>query len=264
MRPFFVPLSVTCVVLGCVSAFGEDACSKSYTKWNENYSRKVLTDSPWSKPFILARVHSQAEGYQREDIVHDPNAGARSLTEKDRNWGIDRGHGVGGEKEIYDAYTLRLFSALPVRQAFVRMFQIVNHYEKMPPRQKQELDQKFAQALAMDMSEQIVVTVSFTATDQEVSREVDRQLHQATADSLKARAYLITEHGGRIPLKDYYPPSGDGAGAKLVFPRTVDGQPVVNGTDNELAFEFTVPGPEHRIFVTWKVKDLVCQGQPLL
>ncbi len=101
MRRLSALLFVTCVSLLCVSAFGEDACSKSYTKWTEEYSRKVLANSPWSKPFVLARVHSQAEGYEREDVVEDPNA---------------------GEKEIYNAYTLRLFSALPVRQAFVRMF----------------------------------------------------------------------------------------------------------------------------------------------
>ncbi len=257
-------LFVACVSLLCVRAYGEDACSKSYTKWNQEYSQKLLDNSPWSKPFVLARVHSQAEGYQREDVVHDPNAGARSLTEKDRNWGMDRGHGVAGEKELYDAYTLRLFSALPVRQAFVRLFQILNHYEKMPPGLKQQLDQKFAQALGMDMSDQIVVTVSFSATDQEVSREVDRQLRQATADSLKSRAYLITEHGGRTQLKDYYPPSNDGAGAKIVFPRLVNGQPIVNSGDRELRFEFTVPGPEQKIFVIWNVKDLLCEGQILL
>ncbi len=264
MRRLSALLFVTCVSLLCVSSFGEDACSKSYTKWSEEYSRKVLANSPWSKPFVLAKVHSQAEGYAREDVVKDPNAGARSLTEKDRDWGMDRGHGVGGEKEIYNAYTLRLFSALPVRQAFVRMFQIINNYEKMPAGQKQQLDQKFAQALGMDMSDQIVVTVSFRATDEEISREVDRQLHQATADSLKTRAYLISEHGGRIQLKDYYPPSGDGAGAKIVFPRVVNGQPVVAGTDKELRFEFTVPGPEHKIFVIWDVKDLACGEQMLL
>ena len=106
--------------------------------------------------------------------------------------------------------------------------------------------------------------IRWGATDEEVRREVDRQLHQATADSLKARVYLISEKGGRVPLKDYYPPSGDGAGAKIVFPRFVSGQPVVGQTDKELGFEFTVPGPEHKIFVIWKVKDLVCEGQMLL
>lgn len=259
-----VLLFVSCIGLLAVIGRGEDRC-KSYTKWDEKYVRKVLADSPWSKPYVLAKVHSETERYEREDSVRAPGErGDDGLTGKRRTWGMDRGHGISGEKEIYSAYTVRLFSALPVRQAFVRMFQIINNYEKMPAGQKQQLDQKFAQALSMDMSDRVVVTVSFAATDEELHREVDRQLHQATAESLKMRAYLMSDSAGRIPLRDYYPASNDGAGAKIVFPRFVNGQPLVSGTDKELRFEFTVPGPEHKIFVIWNIKDLTCEGEILL
>jgi len=107
------------------------------------------------------------------------------------------------------------------------------------------------------------VTVSLDSNDRELNMEVDRQLHQATLGSLKQDAYLIADKQ-RVALEDYRAPSGDGAGAKLLFPRTVDGRPVVGPATKELALEFFVPGVKHKIYVQWKVKDLLCQDQLIL
>lgn len=245
--------------------FATDACDKPYSKWNKDFVAKLLTDSSWSRPFALGRVLSQTESDDRVAQTHSPDR------EQSRNpvriapaARLDRGPGIAGEKEIVEAYTVRLFSALPIRQGFIRQFQIANKYEQMPAEEKARLDGQFKQALGMDVSRRILVSVSFLSNNRELEREVVRQLIQATAESLRQKAYLITDREGRIPLIDYLPPGRDGAGAKLIFPRIVNGQPTVLPTDKEFSLEFFVPGVDHKIFVIWKVKDLICKGELLI
>ncbi len=261
--PQILLLSTTLVLASFSHCLGQKGCQKPYTTWNEAHALKILTDSAWSKQMALG---SPAYASEREARVEGTDKGfsiGDDITLKDNTRGLDRGMGRAGEKEIIHAYTLRLFSALPVRQAFVRLFQIRNNYESMPKEQQQRLDVMFNQALTMDLSQRIVVTVSVESNDRELNMEVNRQLHQATTSSLKPHTWLIADKL-RIPLEEYLPPSGDGAGAKLVFPRTIDGKPVVEPTTKELKLEFSVPGVEHQIYVEWKVKDLVCKGQLLL
>ncbi len=243
----------------------EDACGKPFNQWSESYSAKLLKKSAWSKEMVFARVHSQEEHLARENSYRAPGETADDgLTGRVPEHGMDRSPGVAGEKELYSTYTVRLFSALPVRQAFIRLFQIKNHYKDMPTPQKEYYGRLFQQTLDMDVSQVVIVTITAVLNDRELGMEVDRQLKQATAGTLSQAAYLLTDSIGRVPLKDYYPPSNDGAGAKLVFPRFVDGKPVVLPSDKDVGLEFFVPGTEHKIYVTWKIKDLMCKGKLLL
>jgi hypothetical protein len=254
---------VVCMVFGV--PFAGDACDKPYSKWNTDFVAKLLTDSSWSRPHALGRVFSQIESEDRVAQTHFPDREqSRSPVRTDPARRLDRGPGIAGEKEIVDSYTLRLFSALPIRQAFIRQFQIANKYDQMSAEEKSRLDGQFEQALKMDVSQRIMVSVTFQSNNREMEREVTRQLIQATADSLQQRAFLITDREGRIPLIDYYPPGRDGAGAKLIFPRTINGNPAVQPGDSEFRLEFFVPGTDHKIFVIWKVKDLVCKGELLI
>jgi hypothetical protein len=246
-------------------AFGGDACQPPYSRWNKEYVAKMLSDSGWSKRHVMGRVHSQAEGLSRSRGGQDPGLGRNTnVTGNDTDRGMDRGPGITGEKELLDSYTVRLFSALPIRQAFIRQFQIATDYEHLPAEDKTRLDGQFEQALKMDVSEKIMITVSFASNNRELEREVTRQLVQATGDSLHQKATLITDGHGRIALTGYLPPGRDGAGAKLIFPRMIEGKPTVAPTDKEIKLEFFVPGTSHKVFVTWKVKDLRCNGELLL
>jgi len=245
------------------SSFAQKGCQEPFKKWNEAHALKVLTESAWSKqmalgsPVYASQRLQKVEGTDKGFTIGDDG----TLSSNTR--GMDRGMGRAGEKDIVHSYTVRLFSAIPIRQAFVRLFQIKNNYDLMPDAQRKRLDAQFDQALAMDVSRSIVVTVSLNSNDRELNMEVDRQLHQATTGSIKQDAYLIADKH-RVALEEYIPPSGDGAGAKLLFPRIVDGKPVVEPTTGELKLEFFVPGVKHKVYVQWKVKDLLCNGQLIL
>ncbi len=205
-----------------------DFWDKPYREWNPKQVLQILNDSPWAGQVVLTR-----------------QVGGR------------RSSGVSGEKELFDSYTVRLFSALPIRQAYVRMMQIMAQYDEMKPEQKSEFDTKHARALNIDTGDQIIVSLEFQTNDKQLAMSVDRQLKTTTADLLKQQVYLISDRLGRMQLREYYPPALDGTGAKFIFPRSVDGKPVVSGEDKSLKFEFYVPNTDHKVFYEWKVKKML-------
>jgi hypothetical protein len=232
---------------------------KPFTRWNERQVHSLLNDSPWARQMTLS---SQSQDVAPAASSADSETGSpRGLLSSGRGYGQDKGSGISGEKEQYYAYTVRLFSALPIRQAYVRNFQITNRYDRMSSEDKRAFDARFAPALTLDTSDQIIVAVHFSTNHRQMAMEVDRQLKQATFEVLKQSAYLIGDRVGRVPLKGYFPPSPDGTGAKLVFPREVNGKPVLTAEDRELKLEFFVPGTEHKVFVTWPVARMVINNQ---
>jgi len=241
----------------------DDICQKPISQWNAKKARKVLTDSAWAKQMTLANIAQSSAMDENAGSGQSGMGSPRTAVDPPRGYGADKGSGMHGEKEIFYSYTVRLFSALPIRQAYVRLSQLDNRYDRMSPKAKQEFDARMSEALAPS-AEDIVVAIDFESNDRKLLMEVNRQLRQATRDTLNQQAYLISDHLGRIYLKDYFPPSSDGTGAKLVFPRLVDGEPVVLAKDKLVKFEFLVPGTDHKVYIEWKVKDLVCEGRVVL
>jgi len=250
-------------VLVAAPLMADDSCRKPPTQWNAKQVRKMLTDSPWARKMTLAHI--------AQSSALDENAGGgqsgmgspRTAVDPPRGYGADKGSGMHGEKEIFYSYTVRFFSAQPVRQAYVRLTQLDKDYDRMSFEGKREFDTRMARAFPVSLPD-IVVAIDFESNDRKLLMEVNRQLRQATRDTLNQQAYLISDHLGRIYLKDYFPPSSDGTGAKLVFPRLVDGEPVVLAKDRLVKLEFMVPGTDHKVYIEWTVKDLICDGQVVL
>lgn len=226
------------VLLGCLAvsvslALAKEYWEKPFVEWKHEQVVKMLEDSPWAARVTLTE---QRQGRQTRN--------------------------VGGEMEVYNIYTVRLFSALPIRQGYVRMFQLMNKYDELSREEKQGFDQRFAPALR-DFGDEVIVNLDFATNDRQASMEVDRQLKQITSQQLKQSAYLISDRLGRVELVNYFPPSPDGTGAKFVYPRTVNGQPVVTSEDKELKFELWVPGTWHKVYQVWKVKNMLVDGKVL-
>ncbi len=227
MKKWVLALSVS--LLASVLLAG-DFWEKPFEEWGQGDVNKMLNDSPWAEQYVRTRKIG------------------------------GKGSGVGGEKELYDTVTVRFFSALPVRHAYYRLLQIVNNYSKMDPEQKQLFESKFSRILHIDFSQQIIVAMEFASNDREMGQRFDRSIKITTAELMKQNATLISDRLGRIPITGYYPPSPDGTGAKFVFPREVDGQPLVSEEDKEIKIELFLP-EVGRVFVTKKVKDLIYNGK---
>lgn len=226
-----IAVSLT-VAFPCAAGFWE----RSFTEWKRDQVLKLLGDSPWAKQVVLT---SQVSGRGLEGTAR---AGSR------------------GERESYYVYTVRFFSALPVRHAYVRMMQIMNDYDEMPPAEQRAFDAQFSRALTMDTSGEIIVALEFGTNDRPTGMDVERVLKTTTAEQLKQNVFLISDRLGRVDLLSYFPPAPDGTGAKFIFPRRVDGKEVVVHDDRDVKFEFYVPGVDHKVLATWKVADLIYQG----
>lgn len=207
-----------------------DFWQKPFEEWGQNDVNKMLNDSPWAEQYVRTR-----------------KIGGKSS-------------GIGGEKELYDTVTLRFFSSLPVRHAYYRLLQIVNNYKKMDDEQKKLFDSKFSRILHIDFSQQIIVAMEFATNDREMGQRFDRSIKITTAELMKQNATLISDRLGRVPLTGYFPPSPDGTGAKFVFPREIDGKPLVAPGDKEIKIELFLP-EVGRVFITKKVKDLMYKGK---
>jgi len=271
-----ISLVTTVVLLAAGLIYAKDFWEKPFRQWAAKEAARMLSDSPWAKPMTLAsQTLDDRKGY-REDRQGPGGFGRgsgstgsggvnpRDTTDRSRGYGMDTGSGVSGEKELYDRYVVRFFSAPVVRQAYVRALQIDRKYDDMPAEMKQAFDAKMDKALNMAFPDQVVVSMTFETNNRELGMEVNRQLNQVTKEQLKQKVYLITDRLGRIDLLDYTPPSPDGTGAKFVFPRTVNGSPILTTEDKEIRFELFVPGTEamskkgepHKVFVEWKVAKM--------
>jgi len=218
-------------LLACTLLLAKEFWEKPYTEWTKKEVDKLLHDSPWAKPQTTA----------------DELGG--------------KGSGAGGEKELYNVFHVRFFSALPVRQAYVRMMQLMNNYDSRNQSEKAEIDAKFGRVLKIDFSKTIIVALEYSTNNPERSRNVKMFLENSTAPLLSQNCYLITDKMGRVKLQEYYPPSPDATGAKFVFPRMVDDKPVISPEDKEVKFDLYLTPVNQRIFVTFKVKNMMLDGQ---
>src|SRR6476660_9369482 len=101
-------LCISFFLFGATQLLAQDFWNDPFEKWNRNQVSRMLTDSPWSQNQTLSTNLS------------------------------GKNSGLQGEKEIFNKFTVRFFSALPVRSAYVRMMQILNKYDEMAPEQRHE------------------------------------------------------------------------------------------------------------------------------
>jgi hypothetical protein len=205
-----------------------------FTSWSLDEAVAVLNHSPWARQTTFTEV---IEGV---------------------------GSGVRGEKEIFNTFYTRILSSLPVRRAFVRVEQHAHDYDSLSALEKERFDDLTTPGLELDFEDWIVLTVSFRSNDPDNEREVDRYLEVGTTDSMKNQAFLSTSSVSQVRLRGYSPPRGDGVGAKFVFPRAVDGRPVVGDDTETLVFELEIPDAEPILSVTFVIRELKRGGELML
>lgn len=225
-------LFLSCLfILGAAGLAAKDFWDEPFETWNRNQVAKMLSDSPWAKDQTFTFA----------------------VDSKDA--------GIHGEKETFQKFTVRFFSARPVREAYVRMLQIMNNYDRMGPDERKEFEARFNRALKIDVSNRVIIAVEFASNIPDTHRDMKQFLDTSRTDMLKQSVYLISQRVGRVQLLEYHPPSPDGTGAKFVFPRVVDGKPMVEPGDKEVRFEWYVPVVDQKIYLNFKVSKMVYRGE---
>ena len=239
---------------------GEVWQRKDYRQWSQAECQKLLESSPWVKTHTLAQVvieslqSPQSPAPAGVPAVPDPTVGPVTSATADRS----------REQRPEIKYTVQFRSALPVRQAMVRLMQIAQKYDQMQPAQKQAIDQNAEEFLAKSFPDTAVVFVSFTSNVREYQLDLSRYWQSQTTDTLKNSAFLIGSNGERIPPISYVW-AGNGKDFQLVFPRAYKDQPAAVPGDKAIQLEFVHPRirqqRESRVLLEFKLEKMMMQGK---
>jgi hypothetical protein len=231
------------------------AQEKPWAEWTKLEADRILNHSAWGQ--------TQTET-DTSEMVYTPTTqgGSTASTRSETIRGNTDRQSVNNNRAAQGAnnqaisvnYHVRLLSALPVRQAFMRIIQLT----------QTNLDHETLKGLQQfvdrDFSEYIAVAVTFDSTDGRYSGPALQAFGSATIGTLKNRTYLERKDGKRLFLMDYYAPINDGLGAKFIFPRLVDERNFLTADSGSVRFISEV-GNVVKLNVTFKMSDMMYKGQ---
>ena len=128
----------------------------------------------------------------------------------------------------------------------------------MNPEEKQRFKEAQSANLDLDVSRWIVVSVSFRSNDPNEESSVRRFFQSETVKTLKTKAFLSTPTCPQVEISAYFPQSEESVGAKFVFPREIDGLPVITRDCSSVTLELlNVPGAGSGLHATFKVEPMI-------
>jgi hypothetical protein len=145
-------------------------------------------------------------------------------------------------------------SAPPIRQAFLRLKQIDKHYDRMNAQQREAFDRQAEAEFAAQFGDNIVVRVT-SQWSKDFAIKDRRKKSKITAMLLlpKGRHVLATE------FRD------DGQNVLAVFPRVLDGEPVIRPGDAIVTFLIGVPDmpafTANDMPFIFKLDDMIYKGK---
>ena len=167
------------------------------------------------------------------------------------------GPGQSRQSGDYNAYfmniRIRFLSSKPIREAFSRLIAL---------KQKDAMNAQLAAQLkafaTQDLPDYIIIAVDADGGESKNEiREFRALLDTRTTVDLKYNTYLTIQGGDRVYIAEYQPPKKDGLGAKFIFPRKVNGKPVLTPENQEIQF-YSEFSNKYKLSMRYKVKDMFC------
>ncbi len=174
------------------------------------------------------------------------------------------GSGIQGEKEIYSTYFVRLLSSTPIRRAYARIRQIQLGYDSLDAAGRARIDKDLESVLELDVRDWIVLAVTFRCNEPREEARIERFFANESTETARNRAYLSTTTRPRVLVEAYFPPRDLVVGARFVFPRRLNGAPLVGENDRELVFELDTPSSATDLRAVFRLDELEWEGQPEL
>lgn len=211
---------------------------KPWAEWTKEEAEKILNHSAWG--------HTQVET-DTSEMVYRPTTQGGGLSSSRVTQGANN-------QAISVNYHVRLLSAKPIRQAFMRHFELT---QKNP---NPELLKGLRMFVDRDFSDYIAIAVTYDSTDGRYSGPALQAFASSTAGTLKNKTYLERKDGKRLYLMEYHPPINDGLGAKFVFPRLVDEQKFLTADSGTVRF-FSEVSSQIKLNVTFKLAEMMYNGE---
>lgn len=228
---------------------------KPWAEWTRVEAEKILNHSAWGQ------TQTETDTSEMVYTPTTPGGASTGSTRSENIRGLTDRQAVNNSRVTQGAtnqaisvnYHVRLLSARPVRQAFMRVMELT---QKNLDRDTLRGLQSFVER---DFSEYIVVAVTFDSTDGRYSGPALQAFASATLGTLKNKTYLERKDGKRLFLLDYHTPINDGLGAKFIFPRVVDERNFLNAESG--SFRFYSEIGQIKLNVTFRMSELMYNGQ---
>ena len=225
---------------------------KNWKEWTKAEADKILATSGW--------VQTQTDTDTSEMVYSPTNSGRSSIgaptgrTTEQQGINNNRADRGATNQAVSVNYRVRLLSAKPIRQAFMREVAI----------EQKSSDKEFLDGLdafvQRDFSEYVVVSVTVDSVDGRLLGPALQAFGSQRVGTLKNVTYLERKDGKRVFPIDYYPPSKDGLGAKFVFPRRVDERTFLGDDSGSFRF-YSEVSPQIKLNVTFKLTDMKYEGK---
>lgn len=250
MKKIVFALLLTTLLLGAGSAQ-----NKPWTEWTKAEAEKILNNSAWGQTQTdtdtSEMMYSPTSRTESSSSTRSGALGTQSDRQSVNSSRVTQG---ANNQAIAVNYHVRLLSAKPVRQAFMRVIELA---QKTPD---EELLGGLRSFVDRDFSEFIVIAVTFDSTDGRYSGPALQAFASSNAGKLKNNTYLERKDGKRVFLMQYHAPISDGLGAKFIFPRVVDEKKFVNVDSGSFRFYSEVTN-QIKLNVTFKTSDLMYNGK---
>ena len=206
--------------------------NKPWTEWTKKEAEKVLNNSAWGQTQTYTDTSEMTWSTAPRPI---------------------EGQGALNQATSLNYY-IRFLSAKPVRQALARLAELdtASNNPKQVQNAREYINQKFDQI--------IVLAVSCESRDGRFYGPAFQAFNSAITNTLKNNTYLGVKGGKRIWLQEYNPPAQSGVGAIFIFPRTIDGVPVVDPNGGDLRFYSEFPNQAITLNMRFKIKDMMFEG----
>ncbi|MEO8042708.1 MAG: hypothetical protein ABI646_08880 [Acidobacteriota bacterium] len=207
-------------------AFGQKFLLKPYTEWSKEEAKKVLSDFPWASEYQSER------GLDAAAIIKQQREQADT-----RLSGSERGN--QGVNSAPIPIVVRLHSALPVRQAMVRVQQLEIGYDKMKPEEKAKFDASRAGYLECKICKDyyVVTLTKYKDASTTVNDGIFQSLKLA---DLKGKMWLENDKGERREITEFTPPKNETDSAIFFFKRTNEaGAPLFSPSDKLVKLMFS-------------------------
>jgi hypothetical protein len=250
------------LVLGCLCFFAAAVCadqfwkSKDWRHWSEEECKSLLQHSPWS-------VEASVQGpLQREPQIQDAAGTLPQIPQAPPT-----------PPEIY--YVVQLRSAMPIREAIVRQYQLRQKYDQMTESQRASFDSQAGQILNRDYSDLILVHVEFVAAYatmhgtgfqfRQINSSIQALLKSLGDDATTLNACLVPDHADcirpiRLIFTEKQPDSFE-----LLFPRAIQGKPLITDANVRLTFQFQSPSvlqiPSRHVDFFFDLKAMELDGK---
>lgn len=231
--------------------------SKPFREWSKKEAEQVLENSPWApKQEVRLRYASQARRVAGGNVPSVAEGGIADTTSTSAEMG-------GAEAPVDFQFTLRLRSALTVRQALVRLKQLQANYDQMNPKEREAFDNKYKGLLECPACEQnYVLTLSSESKQRPGADAVFTAFKGGRLADLERYIFIANSRGERRTLIHFVPPRAPGDEAVFYFQRFNDkGEPLLTNNDTELVTNFTNNDVNMNTNFKIAVSKLIVNGQ---